>query len=89
MGSTHLDPHPHTDLKAVIGCLIDLKAVIGCPIDPKVKNASGKWVSADPIPGTFVCNVGDMFKVWTNGLYQPTVHRVVNVSRCSSSLPTP
>ena len=67
----------------------------------QVKNASGHWVAATPIPGTFVVNVralitcpreaswvracshtlatqvGDMFKVWTNGLYQPTLHRVV------------
>mmetsp|Transcript_49510 Transcript_49510/g.92259 ORF Transcript_49510/g.92259 Transcript_49510/m.92259 type:complete len:375 (-) Transcript_49510:74-1198(-) len=45
----------------------------------QVKNAAGEWVDAAPVPGTFVCNVGDMFKVWTNGLYQPTVHRVVNL----------
>jgi hypothetical protein len=30
----------------------------------KVRNLSGEWISAPPIPGTFVCNIGDMLKVW-------------------------
>lgn len=29
----------------------------------KVRNLSGEWISAVPIPGTFVCNIGDMLKV--------------------------
>ena len=29
----------------------------------QVKNQQGHWISADPIPGTFVCNIGDMLKV--------------------------
>lgn len=29
----------------------------------QVKNAAGQWVDAPPVPGTFVCNIGDMFKV--------------------------
>ncbi|KAI4970574.1 hypothetical protein ZWY2020_001488 [Hordeum vulgare] len=33
-----------------------------------------------PVPRTFVCNIGDMLKVWSNGIYQPTLHRVVNNS---------
>ena len=28
----------------------------------QAKNSQGKWVSADPIPGAFVCNIGDMLK---------------------------
>jgi isopenicillin N synthase-like dioxygenase len=46
----------------------------------EVKNQSGEWIYAKPIPGTFVCNIGDMLKVWSNGIYQPTLHRVVNNS---------
>ena len=38
----------------------------------QVKNAAGQWVSAEPIPGTLVCNIGDMLRVWTHGLYQVT-----------------
>jgi len=29
----------------------------------QVKNQQGQWISADPISGTFVCNIGDMLKV--------------------------
>jgi len=46
----------------------------------EVQNRSGEWIYATPIPGTFVCNIGDMLKVWSNGIYQPTLHRVVNNS---------
>ncbi|XBI12396.1 homoarginine-6-hydroxylase 2-ODD-233 [Aegilops tauschii subsp. strangulata] len=46
----------------------------------EVRNQSGEWIYAKPVPGTFVCNIGDMLKVWSNGIYQPTLHRVVNNS---------
>eukprot|EP01018_Ginkgo_biloba_P006507 Gb_29182 [translate_table: standard] len=44
----------------------------------QVRNCAGEWIWAVPIPGTFVCNIGDMLKVWTNGLYETTLHRVIN-----------
>lgn len=55
----------------------------------QVKNQQGQWISADPIPGTFVCNIGDMLKVWSNGMYKPTPHRVINAdpSRSRVSIP--
>ncbi|XP_038723761.1 probable 2-oxoglutarate-dependent dioxygenase At3g50210 isoform X2 [Tripterygium wilfordii] len=46
----------------------------------QVRNKSGEWISAAPIPGTFVCNIGDMLKILSNGLYASTLHRVVNNS---------
>ncbi|CAD7700651.1 unnamed protein product [Ostreobium quekettii] len=55
----------------------------------QVRNAQGEWVPAAPIPGTFVCNIGDMYKVWTNGLYQPTVHRVINSHPSASRISIP
>ncbi len=36
------------------------------------------WINADPIPGTFVVNIGDMMERWTNGLWKSTRHRVVH-----------
>ncbi|KAM3213580.1 hypothetical protein ACQJBY_066151 [Aegilops geniculata] len=46
----------------------------------EVRNLSGEWIQAKPVPGTFVCNIGDMLEVWSNGIYQPTLHRVFNNS---------
>ncbi|KAJ0454579.1 putative aminocyclopropanecarboxylate oxidase [Helianthus annuus] len=46
----------------------------------QVRNLSGEWISAVPIPGTFVCNIGDMLKILTNGVYESTLHRVINNS---------
>ncbi|KAJ7670216.1 hypothetical protein B0H17DRAFT_1086060 [Mycena rosella] len=41
---------------------------------------SGVWINADPIEGCVVCNIGEMWEIWTNGLYKSTLHRVVHRS---------
>ena len=46
----------------------------------EVENAAGEWLRATPIPGTFVINLGDMIKRWTNDLYHSNMHRVYNTS---------
>jgi isopenicillin N synthase-like dioxygenase len=38
------------------------------------------WVDAPPVPGTFVCNIGDMLERMSGGEYRSTPHRVRNTS---------
>lgn len=69
----------HTDY----GCLTLLTAT-----EPglTVKTPDGTWLDAPPIPGAFVCNLGDAMETWTYGVYKATPHRVV-ASRERLSIP--
>jgi len=55
------------------GLLVKNDAIPG---DEEVEN--GVWINADPMPGCVVCNIGEMWETWTNGLYKSTLHRVVH-----------
>lgn len=46
----------------------------------QVRSGDGEWVTAHPIPGTFVVNVGDCLEQWTNKRLLSNEHRVVNNS---------
>ncbi len=38
----------------------------------------GGWIAVDTIPGTIICNIGDMLQRFTNDALPSTTHRVVN-----------
>lgn len=46
----------------------------------QVQNRQGEWISAPPVPGTFIVNIGDLVQTFTNDRYISTVHRVINTS---------
>jgi len=45
----------------------------------QVKAPSG-WIDAPPVPGCFICNLGDMLDRMTSGFYRSTPHRVRNLA---------
>jgi isopenicillin N synthase-like dioxygenase len=45
----------------------------------EVMGKDGDWISAMPLPGSFVINIGELMKRWTNGRFKATVHRVVHL----------
>lgn len=64
----------HTDY----GVLTILKQDEVGGLQVKTRN---EWIEAPFVPGTFICNIGDMLDRMTGGLYRSTPHRVLNRSR--------
>ncbi|KAI6039638.1 hypothetical protein EDC04DRAFT_2568213 [Pisolithus marmoratus] len=46
----------------------------------QVLNSEKQWITAPPIPGTLVINIGDQLARWTNDVFRSTVHRAINRS---------
>ncbi len=44
----------------------------------QVQNRAGTWIDAKPVPGAYVCNIGDMMAQWTNDRFAATQHRVIS-----------
>jgi len=38
----------------------------------------GEWINVDPTPGCVVVNIGEMWEIWSHGLYKSTLHRVIH-----------
>ncbi|KAF9593539.1 hypothetical protein IFM89_024128 [Coptis chinensis] len=48
---------------------------------------NGKWVTVEPLPNSFVVNVGDHLEIFSNGRYKSVLHRVlVNDSKSRISV---
>jgi isopenicillin N synthase-like dioxygenase len=65
---------PHTDYGGVTLLAQDDNGGL------EVRRRDGEWIAVDPVPGTFVCNIGDALMRWTNDIYVSNAHRVVNRS---------
>lgn len=75
MGEEQFGVAPHSDY----GCLTLIWQDETGGLE--VLDRNGDWVTAHPIPGTLVVNVGDLLARWTNSRFMSTAHRVVNRSR--------
>jgi isopenicillin N synthase-like dioxygenase len=65
---------PHTDYGMITLLLQD-------PIGGlELRKRDGEWIGAPYIEDTYVVNLGDLCKVWTNDVYVSNLHRVVNRS---------
>ncbi len=62
---------PHSDF----GCLSML--LQGGP-GLSAQSADGSWYEVNPIPNTFVANIGDLLSRWSNGRFRSVPHFVVN-----------
>jgi isopenicillin N synthase-like dioxygenase len=80
----HYWPQPVTDSDLLFGVRphSDLGMLTILNQDPigglELRKRDGEWVGAPHIPGTFIVNIGDLFRTWTNDLYVSTPHRVIN-----------
>ncbi|WVQ80705.1 hypothetical protein IAT38_002810 [Cryptococcus sp. DSM 104549] len=63
----------HTDY----GCLTFLLAD-DTPGALQVESKDGSWIPADPVPGAFVVNIGDIIDTLTGHQYKSTYHRVIH-----------
>ncbi|ORY30189.1 hypothetical protein BCR39DRAFT_153153 [Naematelia encephala] len=63
----------HTDY----GCLTFLLAD-DFPGALQVEAKDGSWIPADPVPGAFVVNIGDIIDALTSHAYKSTYHRVIH-----------
>ena len=73
-GAEQFGVAPHTDYGGLtLLCQDDTGGL-------QIRGQLGEWVTAPPVAGTFVVNVGDLMGRWTNDRFRSTPHRVVNSS---------
>jgi isopenicillin N synthase-like dioxygenase len=74
LGRAQFGVSPHTDFGVLT--LLYQDDVGGL----QVRGRDGEWLTAHPIAGTLVVNVGDLLARWSNDRFASTPHRVVNSS---------
>ncbi len=74
LGEQQFGVAPHTDYGGLTLLAQDMTGGL------QVLNKAGEWVTATPIPGTLVINVGDLMARWTNNRFSSNAHRVINTS---------
>ena len=70
----HLGARAHTDTNGFTILAQDNNGGL------EIRNREGEWVAVPPIEGTLVVNVGEVLKVWSDGIFSSTLHRVINRS---------
>jgi len=70
----HLGARAHTDTNAFTILAQDNNGGL------EIRNRDNEWVAVPPIEGTLVVNVGEVLKVWSDGIFSSTLHRVINRS---------
>ena len=65
---------PHTDNCALTLLLQDGTGGL------QILGRDREWVDVAPVAGSYVVNIGETMKLWTNGLFKATPHRVINRS---------
>lgn len=80
----HYPPQPPTTPSFGIGAHTDIECFTilcqGTQPALQILSADDEWLSAPPIPETFVVNIGDMLSYWSNDTFVSTVHRVLNIT---------
>jgi isopenicillin N synthase-like dioxygenase len=74
MGAEQYGVSPHTDYGTMTLLAQDQTGGL------RVQDTRGKWLTAHPIKGTLVVNVGDLLTRWSNDRFRSTPHSVVNES---------
>ncbi|RHY24535.1 hypothetical protein DYB32_009654 [Aphanomyces invadans] len=75
-GQLRLAQHTDVDLFTIVRP--DMADAFGCLQIEVASDTGSTWLSVPAVPDTFIVNLGDCLKYWTNDRWMSTSHRVVN-----------
>jgi isopenicillin N synthase-like dioxygenase len=73
-GENQFNASPHID-----GDFITFLAQSEVP-GLELRTSENQWIRAPALPGTFLVNAGEILRLWSNGRFRATFHRVINHS---------